>query len=84
MKTATVQADVRGRIVFGTKLLHKYGKRFAVVYTPREIVLVPISKEPLADLRRLGKEAGIDKYTLAELKEMARQEAGKEAISNVR
>ncbi|MDP3765668.1 MAG: AbrB/MazE/SpoVT family DNA-binding domain-containing protein [Nanoarchaeota archaeon] len=82
----TVLADDRGRIVFGTKFLDKYGRKFAVVGTPKEIVLVPIAKDPLAELRKLGKEAGIDQYTLAELKKMAREEAEKEAFSrkNVR
>ena len=80
----TVLADTRGRIVLGTKILHKYGKKFAVVGTPKEIVLVPISKNPLEELKRLGKDAGIDNYTLKELKKMAREEAQKEALHNVR
>ena len=82
----TVLADDRGRIVLGTKILHKYGKKFAVVGTPKEIVLVPIAKNPISELKKLGKEAGIDKYTLTELKKIARQEAEKEALNfkNVR
>jgi len=79
----TVLADDRGRIVLGTKLLHKYGKKFAVVNTPKEIVLVPVSKEPLSKLKRLGKEVGIDRYTLAQIKKMAREEAKKEAFSEI-
>ncbi len=80
----TVLADKRGRIVLGTKLLHRYGRKFAIVSTQKEIVLVPISKNPVDELTRLSKEAGIDKFTLAELKKMAREEAEKEAFSNVR
>ena len=80
----TVLADARGRIVLGTKILHKYGKKFAVVGTPKEIVLVPIAKNPLEELKRLGKAAGIDSYTLAEMKKMALEEAQKEAFRNVR
>lgn len=83
----TTLADERGRIVLGTKFLHKYGKKFAVVGTPKEIVLVPIAKDPIAELKKLGKEAGIDKYTLAELKKIATKEAEKEissAMKNVR
>ena len=52
----TVLADERGRIVLGTKLLDKYGKKFAVVGMPKEIVLVPISKDPLSELKRMAKE----------------------------
>ena len=80
----TVFADDRGRIVLGTKFLHRYGKRFAVVSANKEIVLVPIAKDPLARLKEIGKESGIDKYTLKELKGMAREEAEKELSKNVR
>ena len=80
----TVLADDRGRIILGTKLLHKYGKKFAVVGTPKEIVLVPIAKDPIAELKRIGKESGIDKYTLYELKKIASEEAEKESYKNVR
>lgn len=80
----TVLADDRGRIVLGTKILHRYGRKFAVVGTPKEIVLVPVAKNPLEELKKLGKEAGIDNYTLAELKKMAQEEAYKEAFRNVR
>ena len=80
----TVLADERGRIVFGTKFLGKYGKKFAVVSTPKEIVLVPIAKDPIAELQRLGKEAGIDKYTISELKKMAKEEAKKEIVSSTK
>ncbi len=80
----TVFADERGRIVLGTKFLDKYGKKFAVVSAKKEIVLVPIAKDPLARLKEIGKESGIDKYTLKELKEMAREEAEKEMAKNVR
>lgn len=82
MKTAL--ADERGRIVFGTKFLHKYGKKFAVIGTPKEIVLVPIAKDPVAELTKIGREAGIDKYTLTELKKIAREEAEREAFSSMK
>ena len=80
----TVLADDRGRIILGTKFLHKYGKKFAVVGTQKEIVLVPIAKDPLAELTKLGRESGIDKYSLTELKKIAREEAQKEAFSRIK
>ena len=80
----TVFADDRGRIVLGTKFLHKYGKKFAIVGTPKEIVLVPISKDPIAELAKIGRDAGIDTYTLTELKRMAREDAEKEAFSHIK
>ena len=79
----TVLADERGRIVLGTKFLDRYGKKFAVIGTPKEIVLVPIAKNPVAELAKLGKDAGIDKCTLSELKKIAREEADK-ALFRVR
>lgn len=80
----TVFADERGRVVLGTKFLHKYGKKFAVIGTPKEIVLVPIARDPIAELKKIGKASGIDKYTLTELKRIAREDAEKEALSRVK
>lgn len=77
----TVQADERGRIALGAKLVSKFGKRFAVVSTQKDIVLVPIAKDPLAELKRIGKQAGIDKFTVAELKKLARESAMRESAS---
>ncbi|MBI2581226.1 hypothetical protein HYV85_05490 [Candidatus Woesearchaeota archaeon] len=71
-------ADDRGRITLGTKVVERYGKKFVVVETPRDIVLVPISNDPIAELARIGKQGGIDKYTLKELKRMAAEEAEEE------
>lgn len=82
MKAANV--DERGRITLGLKMVDKHGDKFAVISHGKEIVLVPIPKDPLAELRRLGKEAGIDRYTIKELREMALQDAEKEAMKSVR
>tara|TARA_Y100000310_G_C20668899_1_gene809163 strand:- start:945 stop:1280 length:336 start_codon:yes stop_codon:yes gene_type:complete len=76
MKTA--YADHRGRVTLGGGILTKYGKKFAIVETPKEIVLVPIAKDPLKALQKIGK--GIDKFTIQELKAMARQQAQKEIL----
>lgn len=74
----TIFADDRGRITLGSRIVDKYGKKFAVVSAEKEIVLVPIEKDPLKRLRQIGKEAGIDKYTLEQLRGMAIEEAQKE------
>ena len=47
-------------------------------------MLVPIADDPLAELQRLGRQAGIDSYTLKELRQMAREGAEKEAGKHVR
>jgi len=74
----TVFADERGRITLGAKLLEKYGKKFAVISANKEIVLVPIAKDPVARLVQIGKKAGIDKYTLTQLRKMGQEVAEKE------
>ena len=74
----TVFADERGRITLGASMLDKFGRKFAVISAEKEIVLVPISKNPLAELRRIGKRAGIDRYTIKQLRGMAKEEAEKE------
>lgn len=79
-----VHVDERGRIPLGSKLIDKHGDKFAVISHGKRIVLVPIPKDPLAELRWLGKEAGIDRYTIRELRDMALQDAEKEAMKNVR
>ena len=78
----TVFADERGRVTLGSRILHKYGKKFAVVRSEKEIVLVPIVKDPIQRLGELGKEVGIGKYTLKELRKMAVEEAQKETGKN--
>ncbi|MBI2141365.1 AbrB/MazE/SpoVT family DNA-binding domain-containing protein [Candidatus Woesearchaeota archaeon] len=82
MKTA--YTDGRGRITLGLKMVNKHGNKFAVVSHGKEIILVPIAKDPLAELRNIWKGSGIDKYTIKELREMALKEAEKEAMGNVR
>ena len=82
MKAALV--DERGRITLGSKIVDRFGMKFAIVTTARDIVLVPIAKDPLAELSRIWKGSGIDKFTIKELKQMAREEAEKEAGKHVR
>ena len=75
----TVFADERGRITLGTSLLGKYGKQFAVITAMKEIVLIPVAKDPLGRLHELGKGAGIQRYSLTQLKKMGREAAEREA-----
>ena len=77
-------ADERGRITLGSKMVDKHGNKFAVISHGKEIVLIPIPKDPLTELRRLFKESGIDRYTIEELRKMALQDAEKEALKSVR
>ncbi len=75
----TVLADERGRITLGMKIVDRLGRKFAVVAAGGEVVLVPIAKDPIAELGKIGKAAGMDKYTLSELKREIREEAERQA-----
>ncbi len=78
-----IVSDERGRITLGKDVIDKYGKEFYVVRAPKEVVLIPVAKDPVKDLQELGKHAGIDRYTIRELKEIARKEAEKESAKNL-
>ncbi len=77
-------ADDRGRVTLGSKIVGKHGKKFAVVETVDDIILIPIPKDPIAALRELGRKAGIDKYSIKELRKMALEEAEKEALEGLK
>ena len=73
--------DQRGRITLGKEVTQKFGRKFHVVVMPREVVLIPVPKDPLKDLREMGKK--IPKHlTLRDLKRIAEEEAMKEAWGN--
>jgi hypothetical protein len=76
----TVLADDRGRVTLGTSLVGRYGRRFALIDAALEIVLVPVAKNPVARLAQIGRQFGLDRYTLKQLREIARVEAEKEIL----
>jgi hypothetical protein len=79
-----VRADERGRVNLGRGILYKYGKKFNVVPTPREILLIPVPKDAVKDLRELARETGMSKLSPNELKEEARNLAEKLATASWR
>lgn len=79
-----VYADERGRVTLGSKMVGKHGNKFAVISHGKEIVLIPIPKNPLAEFRRLAKGSGIEHFTIKELAKMALEDAEKEALKSVR
>ena len=79
MKEVTVMDD-RGRITLGKKIAKKYGRKFVVVPAMDEIVLMPVPQDPITDLQKMWKEAGLNKYTRKQIKKMAEEEAEKEAL----
>ena len=48
--------DEKGRINIGKYAIKRYGDRFFIVKLLDEIVLIPKPKDPVAELRKWGKE----------------------------
>lgn len=77
--------DKRSRITLGKKIEKRYGKRFIVVPAKDEIILMRApSRDPIEGLEELGKNSSINKYSIKQLRKMALEEAGREALSNMR
>ncbi len=74
----TILADGRGRITLGERIIAEHGKKFMIVSSKKQVILVPISNDPLKRLRELAKGSGIHKYSVSELKTIARKQAEKE------
>jgi len=55
MPKQTVLCDEKGRLVLPKSVRERYGCEFHIVPAVGEVVLVPISKNPLAELARMGK-----------------------------
>jgi len=78
-----VHVDEKARICLTKEIVEQYGKEFALVPAKNEIILIPISKDPLKSLQAEGKK--IPKHlTVADLKKMAREEAEKEALTHLK
>ncbi len=76
---AILKLDDRGRLLLSKETRRKYGNEFAVVQAPGEIVLIPVSKNPLKALRIEGKKLPKD-MSIAEIKKRAREHAMKETL----
>ena len=77
---ATTECDERGRLTLGKSFMERYGRHFAVVALPREVVLIPIPRDPVEALRQEGMK--LPKHLKpADLKRIAREEAEKEALN---
>jgi len=82
METAVI-ADERGRVTLGKDVADKYGKKFAMVKMPGEIVLIPIPDDPLKSLQEEGKKIPAH-MSVKDLKRIALEEATKEAMGNLK
>lgn len=76
---ATTECDERGRLTLGKSFMERYGRHFAVVALPREVVLIPIPKDPFEALRQEGTK--LPKHLKpADLKRIVREEAEREVL----
>ncbi|MBI4168229.1 MAG: AbrB/MazE/SpoVT family DNA-binding domain-containing protein [Candidatus Aenigmarchaeota archaeon] len=75
--------DDRGRVSLGSEVIEKFGRRFHVVVMPNEVVLVPVSKDPLKDLAEMGKKLPKG-LTITDLKRVGRERAIKEATGSLK
>ena len=78
-----VYADEKARVCLTKDIIDQYGKEFVLVPAKDEIILIPVSKDPLKALQEEGKK--IPKHLSAQdLKKIARDEAEREAMSSLK
>lgn len=70
--------DEKGRINIGQESRTLYGDRFYVVKLSGEILLIPKPKDPVTELRKWGKNLGLDKQTARDTRMLAVDEANKD------
>lgn len=78
MTSDRVTCDERGRIVLPYDARKRYGKEFHVAYAQGEIILIPVSKDPIHEFEELGRKAGIAHLSVKKIKEEGRKQAMKE------
>lgn len=78
MPSHTSRCDERGRILIPVAIREEFGDEFHIVRSTREIILIPVSEEPLKDLAQMGKKAGLARTPLAKIKEEIRKQAMRE------
>ena len=70
--------DEKGRINIGQETRRRYGSTFFVVKLSDEILLIPKPKDPVAELRKWGKELETGKLTSGDIEVLAEEEAYKQ------
>lgn len=74
----TVKCDDRGRLLLIKEIREHYGDEFYVVKAPKEVVLIPVTKDPIKALEEEGKK--IPKgVTTGQMKKRIERAAKKEA-----
>ena len=70
------QCDKRGRLPLSQAVRSRYGEKFLVLEGHRELILRPIPRDPLQDLREIGRL--LKGKSVKELKEAIEQQAMEE------
>lgn len=69
----------KGRVYIRESLRAKYGEQFIVVPGPRDLRLVPVPEDPVADLRELGKP--LRGVPLRRIKKAIEEEARRQGVA---
>ena len=73
-----VTCDSKGRVSLKQALRRRYGERFITVSAPGEILLIPVPKDPVADLRAAtAKARGM---SLAQLQSVIERQARRQVV----
>ncbi len=72
----TVQCDEKGRLELSQAVRSRYGEKFLVLEGRKELILRPIPRDPLQDLREIGRL--LKGKSVRELKEAIEQQAMEE------
>ena len=75
----TSKCDKEGRIRLSQAIRSKYGEKFLVLEGRREVILRPIPRDPLQDLREIGRL--LKGKSVEELKQTIEQQAMEEVGS---
>ena len=70
------QCDKRGRLQLSQAVRSRYGEKFLVLEGDRDLILRPIPRDPLQDLREIGRL--LKGKSVKELKEAIEQQAMEE------
>ena len=82
MKTDLIKLDERGRATLGKEVTEVYGDRFIIIKAPKEIVLKPLTKDPIKLLQKEGEKLpkGI---SIKQLRRIAYNRAMSGALTNI-
>ena len=78
-----VHVDDKARICLTREIVDQYGQEFMIVPAKGEIILIPVSKDPLKALQEEGKKIPKN-LTASDLKKIALEEAERQALSKLR